>query len=101
MTQNKSRDEQLEKYIKLCRDNWHSVYGISEAYCRADFTAGYDAAEKQYLGEIEGFKKQLTIANEALGIIKHYRSRNGDDVQSELARNAIKKIEEMNETNIS
>jgi hypothetical protein len=56
------RDELAISYIKLCQDNQHGVYGIAEAYCKADFKVGWDACAKEYEKENAELKKQLEIA---------------------------------------
>lgn len=38
-----------KKYAQFCRDNGHSVNGIAEAYCVADFTKGYTQAQQDLL----------------------------------------------------
>jgi hypothetical protein len=41
MTTLQEQDQKaIDDYVQHCRDNWHSVSGIAEAYCRADFKAG-------------------------------------------------------------
>jgi chromosome segregation ATPase len=59
MTPNKTRDEQ-DRIVDSFRD-WEKTHN-RENYGRYDaYKAGHDAAEKQYMGEIEWLKQRLVI----------------------------------------
>lgn len=67
------RDSLAEKYVKHCQDNQHAVYGVAEAYCKADFRAGFD---KGYAMAIEEAK----VLVECLKVVGNYLYFMGDEL---------------------
>lgn len=78
---NEKLNEMAEEYVEHCISNGHSVNGISAAYCKADFKAGFQAALS--LPEVKAMKEAL----EKIAKIKYGRQGyiEEEDIEGELS----------------
>lgn len=57
----KPMEEMASSYVKHCQDNDHAVYGIAEAYCKADYKAGFTARDTRAEQEIAELKEDIRV----------------------------------------